>query len=321
VNQTFPTKKEAEAFATSTESAMINGTWADVRHLRSTTVGSVVERYIEEIHPIKPFGKSKMSTVRSVARDFQGVKVADLTPAMLLDYGRRKDVSPSTLTHHMTYLAQAVDMARTLWGLHLNENPVRTTMAVMSQLGMIGASKERDRRLEDGEYERLIKAAGDHWISPMIDIALHSAMRQGEIHQLLWSDIDFDKEEILIRDRKDPRNKIGNDGVIPLFSGVKNALSRAQNYKSTGPRVFGVRESASISDRFALVAKKAEVKDFRFHDLRHEAISRFFEQGLAIQEVAVISGHKTWEQLKRYTQLRPADISNKLRSDNHHKEE
>lgn len=294
---------------------MINGTWTDVRHLRSTTVGSVVERYIEEIHPIKPFGKSKMSTVRSVARDFEHVKVADLTPAMLLDYGRQKDVSPHTLNHHMTYLAQAIDMARTLWGLHLNENPVRTTMAVMSQLGMIGASKERDRRLEDGEYERLIEAAGDHWISPMIDIALHSAMRQGEIHQLLWSDIDFDKEEILIRDRKDPKSKIGNDGVIPLFLGVKKALSRAQNYKSTGHRVFGVRESASISDRFALVTKKAGVKDLRFHDLRHEAISRFFEQGLAIQEVAVISGHKTWEQLKRYTQLRPADISNKLRKD------
>lgn len=312
VNKSFPTKAAAKAFAASTEAAMDNGSWTDVRELRSTTVGSVVERYIKEVHPIKPFGKSKMSTVRSVARDFENVNVADLTPAMLLDYGRRKDVSPSTLTHHMTYLAQAIDMARTLWGLSLPENPVRSAMSVMGQLGMTGSSNKRDRRLNPGELERLLLAAGDHWIAPVIEIAVASAMRQSEICRLSWSDIDTDKGEILIRDRKDPRRKKGNNQVIPLFPEVKQALSRAQNYKSTGDRVFPVRESASISDRFALVRQKAGIEDLRFHDLRHEAISRFFERGLSIPEVAAISGHKTWEQLKRYTQLKPADIKKKL---------
>ena len=58
--------------------------------------------------------------------------------------------------------------------------------------------------------------------------------------------------------------------------------------------------------------KRAKLKDLRLHDLRHEAISRFFEFGLSLPEVAVISGHKTPAMLFRYTHLRPEDISSKL---------
>ena len=50
----------------------------------------------------------------------------------------------------------------------------------------------------------------------------------------------------------------------------------------------------------------------RFHDLRHEAISRLFERGLSVAEVALISGHKDPRMLFRYVQLRPEDIAHKL---------
>ena len=57
---------------------------------------------------------------------------------------------------------------------------------------------------------------------------------------------------------------------------------------------------------------KANIKDLHFHDLRHEAISRFFEKGLSIPEVALISGHKDVRMLFRYTHLKAEDVLNKL---------
>ena len=58
--------------------------------------------------------------------------------------------------------------------------------------------------------------------------------------------------------------------------------------------------------------KKGNIKDLHFHDLRHEAISRFFEKGLSIPEVALISGHKDVRMLFRYTHLKAEDILRKL---------
>ena len=315
VRKTFQTKAAARAWATQVEAAMDNGSWTDVRGLRSTTVGSIVERYIREMNqgPTE-FGKSKLATVRLTAREFADVPVSDLVPEKILEYGRarRAVVSASTLNQELTYLAQAIDMARTLWGLQLPENTVRTTMRVMSQLKLIGGSSKRDRRLQPGEYKQLLRAAGTHWIADVIPVAVHSSLRQEEIHKLHFEDIDWDNNLLRIRDREEERSKSSEFCTIPLHLPLRNALSRAMKYRKPGSRLALCEHSASISDRFALVTKKAGIKDLRFHDLRHEAISRFFEKGLSIPEVAVISGHKTWGQLKRYTQLRPSDVLRSL---------
>lgn len=311
VAKTFQTKAAARSWATQVEAAMDNGSWTDVRGLRSITVGSIVERYIREMDQgDTTFGKSKLATVRLTAREFANIPVSDLIPEKILEYGRarRAVVSASTLNQELTYLAQAIDMARTLWGLQLSENPVRTTMRVMSQLKLIGGSNKRDRRLQPGEYIRLLRAAGTHWIGDTIRIAVHSALRQEEIHQLHAEDMDWNNNVLRIRDREHVRSKSSSFTTIPVHRPLKLALSRTMKYAKPGARLVPVARSASISDRFALVTRKAGIDGLTFHDLRHEAISRFFEKGLSIPEVAVISGHKTWGQLKRYTQLKPTDV-------------
>ncbi|MDA0341679.1 MAG: tyrosine-type recombinase/integrase [Proteobacteria bacterium] len=57
---------------------------------------------------------------------------------------------------------------------------------------------------------------------------------------------------------------------------------------------------------------RAGIEDLHFHDLRHEAISRFFEMGLSVPEVALISGHRDPRMLFRYTHLRAEDVARKL---------
>lgn len=76
-------------------------------------------------------------------------------------------------------------------------------------------------------------------------------------------------------------------------------------------RVFNITPHA-ISIAFGRACKRANLTNTHFHDVRHEAVSRFFELGLSLPEVAAISGHKTWAMLKRYTHLKAEDLAKKL---------
>ena len=311
-NRTFDTRTAAKQWALQTEAAMANGSWISDREARITNLDSLFRRYIVEIHGVKPFGKSKLATVRSTGRRVGHVRLSDLTPEFVLSYSkpRASEVAPSTLNQELTYFAQAIDVARTLWNAPLNDNPVRAAMGVMSQLDMIQGSRKRNRRPTDHELQTLLDLARGSWIKPMIEIAVETGLRQSEIHALEWSDVNFDRGTLLIRNRKDPKQKLGNDQLIPLLPVSREALLREKQRSKQDGRVFeDVLLAASISDKFAKLTKKAKIDDLRFHDLRHEAISRMFEKGMTIPEVAAISGHKTWTSLKRYTQLSPKSLS------------
>lgn len=311
-HRTFASITAAKEWGLQTEAAMNNGSWLSDREARITDLGTLFRRYISEIHGVKPFGKSKLATVRSTARRVGHVRLSDVTPAFILSYAKQRagEIAPSTLNQELTYFAQAIDVARTLWNAPIKDNPVRSAMGVMSQLDMIQGSRKRGRRPTDHELETLLRLANKSWIAPMIRIAVETGMRQAEIHALEWTDVDFDRGTLLIRNRKDPKQKAGNDQLIPLLPVSREALLREKQQSKQSGRVFeDVLLAASISDKFAKLTKKANIDDLRFHDLRHEAISRMFEKGMAIPEVAAISGHKTWTSLKRYTQLSPEALS------------
>ena len=306
VRRTFETKALAKKWAVSTEASMENGSWLDVSEQRTTLISPLIRRYVEKVNTIRPMAKSKKATLLATAREFEGVSIHDMSPEMLFEYGQRRrvNVSAHTLNQEMTYLAQVIDLARTIWKVPVSENTVRGTKEVMSQLGVVGSSEKRNRRLLPGELSLLLNASGDHWIGPMIEAAVHTAMRQGEIHRMVWEEIDFEDSTILIRNRKHPTQKQGNDMVIPMFKSAREVLLREYNRSKRVGRLWEVERSESISDRFALVRKKAGLVDLRFHDLRHEATSRLFDAGLSIPQVAAVTGHTTWKQLERYTKLK-----------------
>jgi integrase len=86
-------------------------------------------------------------------------------------------------------------------------------------------------------------------------------------------------------------------------------LLREHNQTGSTTTVFGVKRAASISDKFAKMTKKLGIVDLRFHDLRHEAISRMFEvRKMRVEEVRLVSGHASLEQLSRYVNLRPENL-------------
>ncbi|MDP2323083.1 MAG: site-specific integrase, partial [Gammaproteobacteria bacterium] len=138
--------------------------------------------------------------------------------------------------------------------------------------------------------------------------ALATGMRQDEICRLEIEDVDPARKTVVIRDRKDPQKKAGNDQTVPLLADAWAIVKAQLGDRQTG-RIFDAR-AASVSTAFtrACQALKPPILDLHFHDLRHRATAQFFRMGLDIPRVALLTGHKTWTMLRRYTEIKPEDV-------------
>lgn len=307
-SKSFLTKAAALAWVRRIESSMDNGSWVDVSESRSALIEDIVDGLI---FSYERFGLEvavpKMGQLNQIKEYFTGVSVHDLTVDDVLDFAafRLQTICASTMQTQMYYLKQAIANSR----IQTEQPVVDIAIDELKKKRLIMGSRRRDRRLELGEFEALMDEAEGHWITTAIDLAIESAMRQGEIHALKWSDINESKGVIRLM-RKDKNAQGGQSAQqIPLLGGVREALLRAQNVFGQGPNLIPARRASSISDKFAKMTKKLGIDDLRFHDLRHEAISRMFERGMRVEQVRVVSGHRTLDQLSRYVNLRPADLA------------
>ena len=133
--------------------------------------------------------------------------------------------------------------------------------------------------------------------------ALTTGMRQGEILKLRWDDVDFDRNQITVRDTKNGTNR-----VIVLSSVLRDVLVNAPQTHET---LFNITASG-LQQAFSKLTTRLQINNLRFHDLRHEAISSFFEMGLSVPEVQLMSGHRTLDQLMRYSHSSLQNIQSKL---------
>jgi integrase len=184
---------------------------------------------------------------------------------------------------------------------------VSAARPLLTHLGMIGGGGKRERRPTEDELHAILEhmeAGRGKMFADIVRFAVLTAMRQGEITALLWADLDEAKKLVLIRDRKDPRKKQGNDQWVPLLGG---AWELVQSQPKTDARIFPISGS-TVSKYFTRCCTDLSINDLHFHDLRHEGTSKLFEQGYSIEQVAIVTGHKDWRHLKRYTNLRPEDL-------------
>ena len=135
----------------------------------------------------------------------------------------------------------------------------------------------------------------------IVAFALFSTRRQEEITLLRWDDLQDDR--ILVRNMKHPGDKQGNNVWCEL---PPQALAIIQSMPRAGPEIFPYSTDA-IGAAYTRGCRILGIDDLRFHDLRHEGISRLFELGKTIPQVAAISGHRSWSSLKRYTHIRQAN--------------
>jgi integrase len=148
-------------------------------------------------------------------------------------------------------------------------------------------------------------------MAEILQFCLASAMRISEVCRLEWKDFDTKAKTVVIRDRKHPQEKLGNDQTVPLLdaSGY-DAFKIARRQPQKGLRIFPY-SSSTVGTYFIRAVAKLGLEDLHLHDLRHEAISRLFDAGYRIEQVALVSGHRDWAMLKRYTHVHAADFHRK----------
>jgi integrase len=140
---------------------------------------------------------------------------------------------------------------------------------------------------------------------PIVQLALETAMRQGELIRLHWEHIDLNRRTAHLPDTKN-----GEARTVPLSTTAVRVL-RTLPRGLHGPVFLGLTTEA-VKRAYIRAVRRAGIENLRFHDLRHEATTRLFEKGLNIMEVASITGHKDLRMLRRYTHLKAEDLARKL---------
>lgn len=321
--KTFNTKPEAEAWAATIESTMAHGTFVSSAESERTTLADALERYQRERTMVKKGAAPERSRVKKLLahpmamRSMASIRSSDI--AAYRDI-RIKEVSAQTVVHEVNLISNLFNVARKEWGMESLRNPAEVVRKPKLPNG-------RDRRLVGEEESWLLRSAGESSIllESIIVIALGTAMRLGELLQLKWSDIDLEKRVAVLTDTKN-----GEVRRVPLSGAVVRTLRAVPRNLNTNRVFWCWKASDSIQATWRRAITRARknysqkcmessqdfddnfLKNFHFHDLRHEATSRLFELGFNPMEVATITGHKTLQMLKRYTHLRAEDLAKRM---------
>lgn len=312
-SKTFATKAEAVRWAAEIENSNARAT--------KLTVAELIQKYREQKETAgKPIGKTSnthymLNNLASEEFGLGPLRVENLQTEHLVKYceRRRKTVSPHTANMEITQLGTVLRHTKSLLNLRIGD-VVGDARPTLRHYGLIGSGKTRDRRPTAAELTAIYKALDARpklrHLRDILSIAIITGMRRGEICRIRWLDLDEVRRTVVIRDRKHPTEKEGNHQEIPLIGAAWDII-QAQPRKDVNGRIFPYAP-VTISNRFTEICQELGIEDLHLHDMRHEAISALFEAGWQIPEVAAVSGHKDWRQLKRYTQIEPASLHNKV---------
>jgi integrase len=311
----FPQKKDAQAWAKAVEGhAHQVAASGFAQPPKGATVADLIDTY-NEMHT-KVAGKTKAATLEMLKDRIGKVKLTALSALVLRDFIDRRiedDAGGVTIAGDLSFLSGVLKWGRHARQLDLPDRLPAEARASLKHRGLDTRSIEREREPTDAEFERLY----DFWagqprqkidMPTLCRFALATGMRLGEICTLQVENVDRGRKTVLIRDRKDPRNKIGNNQIVPLLPDALAIVLPLIEGRTEGS-IFDVRAS-SVSTAFTRACKalKPPIEDLHFHDLRHRATAQFFRQGLDIPRVALMTGHKTWAMLRRYTATKPEDV-------------
>lgn len=304
ISKTFRTKEMARTWARRKEDEMERGIYHSASAAERTILKQVIHRYKSDITPRKAGARKEISKLNLLDDRLGAYTLSRLTPEVVVDFvdQRKKEVGSDTIRRELSTLSHVIRTARSLWRIHLPENAVHTALDILSATRTLSPKVYRVRRLKDGEETRLVEAAHSE-IRDIIPFALDTAMRRGEIARAKTKDVEGYKLHV-------PTTKSNRPRTIPLPDRALTIV-QARIDRHDG-RLFGIQPD-SLTQSFGRACNRAGISDLRFHDLRHEATSRLFEQGMEIQEVAAITGHSDWRSLKIYVHVLPERIAAKLR--------
>jgi len=286
------------------------GKWFEMLPGENYTFGDLMKKYLEEYSSVN---KAKTSYTRDkslaahLLTSFKDEYLLDITPAMISDYKvqrRRDGAAPRTINYELTLMSHAYNIAIGEWEW-LKNNPVKKV------------KKDRvdnliERWLTHEEEERLLNVSAK-WLQEIIVFAIHTGLRQSEILDLKWHQLDLTRRTMLIYEQK-------NRGVdtLPLNETALGVLEeRHQHRLSQCDNVFYSITHTRIGNRnlfraFKIATKRAKVPNFRFHDLRHTFATRLVQAGVGIYELQRLGRWKSASMVMRYAHHNPESLRSSI---------
>ena len=313
-NKTFKTEKLAKQWADKTKSILeqkyeeiSEGVYRKDLEYSEITVGELIEMYMEHPRLSEKIGRTKGFVLRALLNyDIANITASKLRADDLIQHcefrlNDETKPTPQTVYHDITYLKSVIRTAKDVFKVNASTEYHDEAIPTLVELGLIGRPGVRNRRPSKTELimmeEELLKRQNHSSAKiPFCDIlnfSILTAMRISEITSIKWTDLDRDNKTIIIKNRKDPRNKNGNDNEIPLLGGAFEILLKQEERKDPEqPNIIFPYNSRSISAGWQRVRQKLGIEDLRYHDLRREGASRLAEMGLPINIIARVTGHK-----------------------------
>ncbi|MDO4427515.1 MAG: tyrosine-type recombinase/integrase [Moraxella sp.] len=268
------------------------------------------------IHMLSRMPIGELNVESMTVHDFNQFATARLKG----DYKGYKPISTSTLNNNLMAIRGLLNYAESL-GLDVPFMDFEKSVRGLSRTRQITASKQRDRLPTNEELIKLTQYFTEKFNEqdaaiPMhlvIWFAIYTARRQDEITRLRLADLEGDWWKL--HNVKNPKGSLGNHKVfyisdpaknlIPLFCDPAVRLSQKKWLKNYDDALLLPASSKTLSRMFTEACKVLGISDLHFHDLRHEACTRFAEQGLTIPQIQSRSLHKNWASLQIYVNARP----------------
>lgn len=308
---TFERVTDAKKWVQDTESAIREGRYFKTVEAKKHTVKELIERYEKEILPRKP----KSIIDQKIQLDWWKEQIgayllSDITPSLITEYRGKLLSEPSkrgglkrtdaTANRYCAVLSHCFTVAYKEWEW-MQENP-------MLRIKKLKEPRGRVRFLSDEERERLLtvcKESQSPFLYVLVVLAISTGARKMELCSLNWEDVDLKRGMIILHDTKN-----GERRALPLVGIAKDLMK--EHYKNRNENtnlVFPAKnliDPIDIRTPFETALARAEIKDFRWHDLRHSCASYLAMNGATLAEIAGVLGHKTLSMVKRYSHISEA---------------
>ena len=295
--KTFQTKLDAKQWIVTLEKELKSKPFPE-KNIKNLKLKDLFNKYKFEILPKLKSHKIVTYKLNLLSRLWLGeIIVVNLTKGHLEQFckDRKLVVKDGTIKSELMLIKRIVKIATNKWDYGIPFN-------AFYGIELPSPHKPRNRRATQEELSILIAHANkqrNKYISTIIQFAVETGMRRSEILKLKWIDVNLKTRIASLYDTKN-----GDERHIPL---TKTAVQLLSNLTQLSDFVFPISANC-LRLAWERCRKKSNIKGLRFHDLRHEAVSRYFEMGLSVPEVALISGHKDVRQLFRYTHLKPESL-------------
>jgi integrase len=312
VMKCFPLKKDAEAYLGKVQASKREGRYHDVFDMKKETqitFNTLADTYVKNFDTQKSFKGFKSHVIEKLRKSFGNWRLSEIAYKDLETFRNHRK---SALTKAKKIRADAsVNRDMAIFGHMLNkavEWEMLETSPLKGKRLMFKENNQRLRFLNEAEIEALLRACSPH-LRPIVETALLTGMRRGELLSLKWEQIRNGFIYLTETKSGKARQIPINDRLTEMFREVRrgNQLKSAYVFcDSQGRRFLEVKRS------FTSACRRAGIEDFRFHDLRHTFASHFLMRGGSLKALQEILGHADIKMTMRYAHLSNAHLKESI---------